>query len=674
MSSRIHIEIEEKICSIIKEKHGIEPNLIWSKPPSSELGDLSIPLFNIAKKLDLSPSELGDMLVKEFSFKDLVEKTEFRDGFFNVFFNKNRFVQHTLHNIIDQTKYGQSSEKASERIIIEHTSSNPTGPLHVGNFRGSVLGDVLGRLFRFLGAAVNFRYYINDLGRQIAPLVIGYDLLKEEKAEPDVKVDLWIGKIYAAMNTLLEIHQLKNRLLYFNLEIYPHSSIYELKDEEVNKYLTSIDNSIVDEREKNRLKDWTQRLARVQNSLQEKIPTVYDHLQSLVDSKIEDLDKMTKHYVISYQEGLDKEIVSKFRDVTKKALSGHVETLNMFNIFHEDFDWESDVAWSGEVEKILKELDSRSFLRHDGLARLLLNDKIAFETKFKEKNGIKHEIPDLIIVNSEGITLYPCRDIAYHFNKLDKFNATFCFNVIAKMQQLPQQAVRVALYGLDKSDVADRIAHFDYEYVSLIGRKMAGREFEYVTPDELYELARNEINILLKDRDYSKEEKTEIARKVAASSIKYHILKIDPQKSIAFDVKKAVNLNENTGPFLQYSYARALNILNKAPEKEINVQTIISSAKDTDFFIEKNEEWELVKLMEELPSVYLRAIESIRPDSIAHFAYSVASAFHKFYEMCPVLIEENENIRNTRILIVYSTVKCLESLFEVMGIDTLEKM
>jgi len=203
---------------------------------------------------------------------------------------------------------------------------------------------------------------------------------------------------------------------------------------------------------------------------------------------------------------------------------------------------------------------------------------------------------------------------------------------------------------------------------------MAGREFEYVTPDELYELVKDEVNVLLEERDYSDEERKIIAEKVASSSIKYYILRIDPKKAVVFDVKKAVNLNENTGPFLQYSYARALNIIKKAPEKEVDVQSVISSAEEMDFEVEKDEEWEIIKLMEELPFVLSKASETLRPDTIANYAYSLASAFHKFYESSPVLIAENENLRNSRILIVYCVLKCLESLFEVIGIDTLEKM
>lgn len=674
MISRPYDETKLLIESYLKKEYSTKSDLIWSKPPSMELGDISFPLFNIAKELKIGPKDLGEKIISEISFPDIIEKVNLQGGFLNLTFNRNIFVTQVLQTILKPTKYGQNSSLSFERIIVEHTSSNPTGPLHIGNFRGSVLGDVLGRLFSFLGAAVNVRYYVNDLGRQIAPLVIGFSLLKEVKFEIEEKGDLWLGKVYASMYTFLEIQQLKQNLIKLGWKSQDSVSIYSLDDIDLKTIPEFLKSLSGENKEKDNTHKWFLKLARIQGSLIERIPKVYETLNKLTSSKIENLESMTNQYVKNYQEGKDKSIVEKFREVTKMALDGHVETLNLFNIYHDDFDWESDVAWSGEVQTMLDELEDKKYLRHDGKARLLKNDTIAGKLGYKTKFSIDYEIPDTIIINSEGITLYPCRDIVYHLHKLEKFKASLCYNVIAKMQQLPQLSVRLALYGLNRIDTADRIHHFDYEYVSLIGRKMAGREFDYVTPDELFVLAQEEIKAIIEERNYSEEEQRNIANKIAASSIKYHILKMDPQKSVAFDVKKAVDPNENSGSFLQYSYARALSILNRSSKHNIDVQKILESTEKEKLIIEKQAEWELVKLMEELPSILIKAAKSLRPDSVANFSYSLASAFHKFYDACPVLKAENPELIKTRVKIVFSIRKCLESLFEVMGIEALEKM
>ncbi|MHA1866185.1 MAG: DALR anticodon-binding domain-containing protein, partial [Candidatus Heimdallarchaeaceae archaeon] len=87
-----------------------------------------------------------------------------------------------------------------------------------------------------------------------------------------------------------------------------------------------------------------------------------------------------------------------------------------------------------------------------------------------------------------------------------------------------------------------------------------------------------------------------------------------------------------------------------------------------------DEEWNLIKLIEELPTIYKRAINTKRPDTIVNFSFEICKAFNKFYDNCPVISEKNKKIRETRILIVQTTIKALESLFEVLGIESLEKM
>ncbi len=673
MYPRVYDEIKESIIEILKKEFDEDLEVIWTFPRSSEVGDFSFPLFNVAKDLNKSPQDIGNFILEKLPKSDFIKKSVLQGGFLNIFLKQEEFTSRVFQNIFEQEKYGANVLLSEERIIVEHTSSNPTGPLHVGNARSSIIGDVIGRLCKFLGAKVNVRYYVNDLGRQIAPLVIGYQLIKN-KVHPDSKIDLWIGKLYAIMNTLLEINQIKILFLSANPNQNLISSKYALTNEEVKEYEKILKTSDRIDNAENKISAQLGKLLRVQSSLKKRLPKLYEILYKETSDNIEDLNSQTTEYVRKYQEGKDKSVVGQFRELTEKVLTGHVETLKMLNIFIDDYDWESAYAWSGEVPQILNKLSKKGYLRHEGEARILLCDKIASETSYKEKYGIKHEIPDLIIVNSEGITLYVCRDIVYHLHKLDIFNATYCYNVISKQQQLAQQGVKLALYALGKPELADKIEHYDYEYVSLIGRKMAGREFEYVTPDEIYELTQKEIYEILKPREYPEDQMDEIAQKVSSSSVKYHILKMDPQKTIKFDVKKAVDPNENSGPFLQYSYARALNILLKAPEKGIKFNEIIANAKNVSLKIKTEIEWDLIKMIEELPHILIKSYNTKKPDSVANFTYSLASTFHKFYDSCPVLIAQEKDILETRILLVYSITKCLESLFEVMGIDTLEKM
>ncbi|MHA1686954.1 MAG: arginine--tRNA ligase [Candidatus Heimdallarchaeaceae archaeon] len=673
MVSLITESIKNLLIQAIKKEFSLSlSEIVLKKPTKDAFGDLSFPMFSIAKELKLTFDKIAEKLNSYLSKHPLIEKTEVKGGFLNLFFNREEYARQLLSSILKGNYFENMKVFKNERIIIEHTSSNPNGPLHIGNFRGSVIGDVLARIFRELGAAVNVRYYVNDLGKQIAPLVIGYELLKDLDIKPDCKIDLWIGKIYATMNTLLEIQQMKLKLekKYDNWKI--ESSNYEISEVELSDFqdLVSTNQNV---KEFQVDLDRLRKLFNVQNSLKRKIPDIYITLRDEIIKKKIDLSDEARYHVQCYQEACDDVVVKKFREVTENTLKGHIETLQRFRIFHDAFDWESDIAWSGEVTKILEKLEEGKWLRHDGKARLLQNDLIASKLGYKSKHKIKYEIPETILVNSDGITLYPCRDIAYHLHKLEKFSANRCYNIIGKQQQLPQLAVRLALYALGLKELAESIIHVDYEYVTLIGRKMAGRELEYVTPDELFNLATQEILKVMEDRNYPEEEKEKIAQKVATSSIKYFILKTDRQKAVAFDVKKAINPDENTGPFLQYSYARAYNILTKGKEEGINVEEYISNIERAALSVTSGE-WTLILTLDDYMGTLLHAANSLRPEVVANYAFQLASVFHKFYDTCPVLKAETEEKRATRILLVSAYTKIFDNLFEVLGVEKLEKM
>ena len=152
MNSRIYDSIKKQLNEILQKKYNIKTDLVWSKPHSSDLGDLSFPLFNVAKEISQSPHDIGQEILNSFSKNDIIDKIELKGGFLNLFLNQNEFAKSTLLDIISAEVYGKSDTRKNERIIVEHTSANPISPLHIGNIRNSILGDVIGRLYKFLGA------------------------------------------------------------------------------------------------------------------------------------------------------------------------------------------------------------------------------------------------------------------------------------------------------------------------------------------------------------------------------------------------------------------------------------------------------------------------------------------------------------------------------------------
>ena len=181
----------------------IDRNFRLEFPPNPELGDLASTIaFELTKKLRQAPVPVAQELVSKIETPDIFEKVEAVGPYVNFFIDYSKFTKKLLNNVGDD--YGQL-DKVDEKIILEHTSANPNGPLHIGHVRNSIFGDSLSRLLKLAGKDVETQYYVNDMGRQIAIIVFGITELglKIEDQEGE-KIDYKIGKLYFKANKTLE--------------------------------------------------------------------------------------------------------------------------------------------------------------------------------------------------------------------------------------------------------------------------------------------------------------------------------------------------------------------------------------------------------------------------------------------------------------------------------------
>jgi arginyl-tRNA synthetase len=196
---------------VLKEK--IESSLLGI-PSSSDFGDLASSVcFEIAKKLNVAPQRLADDIIGNINLSKtyLVKSVKAIGGYINFYADDPQLSQLTLESIrLLGKSYGYVATSSPLRIIVEHTSVNPVGPIHVGTARNSILGDSLSRLLKARGHTVVTHFYVDDVGRQIAVLAYGYDMLKRPR--PTGKVDHWIGLVYAITSCIIEIERLKRKL------------------------------------------------------------------------------------------------------------------------------------------------------------------------------------------------------------------------------------------------------------------------------------------------------------------------------------------------------------------------------------------------------------------------------------------------------------------------------
>lgn len=350
-----------------------------------------------------------------------------------------------------------------------------------------------------------------------------------------------------------------------------------------------------------------------------------------------------------YESG-DKEIKKIFDFVVETALSGFKETFKNYNVSMESYVRESDFVLSGKVNEVLDKLrKSQYWFEKDGVFALNM-----------EKYGIEKE---LVLLRSDGTTLYTTRDLAYHLWKLKQGD---CVNVIANEQTLQQQHLRAGLDILGVKDVQKRVRHLSYELVTIPGMRMSSRTGEYVSADDLLKEGISRAQKEIDDRklDVPEKEKEKIARAVAVGAIRFNMVRITPLKPIEFKWGEALNFEGESAPYLQYAHARACRILEKAgKESKVDFKKIEYTP----------EEKKLLLLLAQFPEIVGAAAADLKPNLVANYLFSLGEAFSRFYFKCPV-IDSKEPVRSARIGIVRAFKQVMANGLNLIGIEALERM
>jgi len=228
MYSKLKSEITECILeALTKMKIKYDDEILLEEPPNPEMGDISSNIsFSLAGKLKKSPVEVAEEIKSKIKLPLYFDKVECMGPYLNFFINYTLFTTKIV-NYIDKS-YGELPEK-DETILLEHTSANPNGPLHVGHLRNAILGDSIKRVLQHAGYKVESQYYVNDMGRQIAIIVWGMNKFNF-KLDEDKKIDHAIGEVYFMSNQELESNPEYNQEIDEILRSYEEGKDQKLID------------------------------------------------------------------------------------------------------------------------------------------------------------------------------------------------------------------------------------------------------------------------------------------------------------------------------------------------------------------------------------------------------------------------------------------------------------
>ncbi|MDK6028438.1 arginine--tRNA ligase [Ignisphaera sp. 4213-co] len=598
--------------------------------PREEFGDIAIILTK-------AMIEKNSVFLNNLKSCELVAQADLRGIYLNIFLDRERFARKTLEYVTSYDDYGVCREEKEKNIVVEYVSANPIHPLHIGAARNAALGSFIIKILKAFGNNTQARFYINDAGRQVATVALGFKLLKNHEKPANVKPDHWVGLIYAITNTVAEIQKIKK-------------SLEKADEENMKKLREELDELMADA-----AKLW--RIA----------PDAFNEISEGL--KNIDFEEEISKIMRSYEEK-EPSTVALVRRIINMCLNGFMETLKRFGVEIDVWDWESDLIWSGEVEKILSELRRKATTYKGTLA---VDFRSIDTEEVRERLGIEKEleIPPLVIQRSNGTTLYTIRDIAYTLKKFREFNADKVINVIASEQKLPQAQLRLALYMLGYTKEAENLMHYSYEIVNVEGMKMSSRRGRIVTLDEIIDEAKKRVLMELEKRGGGTEE---VAEKIGVAAIKFYLLSVSPSRPVKFSWDAVLNFERNSAPYLLYTYARTEGIFRKAKELglELNWAKLLQAIDKR--FVENNRRWRLVKLVALFPDTVYKSYRELDPSPLAIYTLRLADEFNAWYDEEPIVLEKDEKLRSSKILLVHAVNKVLKKSLQLLGIEPLEKM
>ena len=607
-----------------------------TEPAKEDFGDLSCNVaFLLTKELQKSPYEIASMLVEQYPNYSEGKQLEsgsyissviaHESGYINFKANFNLIGKEVISNILENDlSYLDIGEQ--KKVIVEHTSVNPNKPLHVGHLRNVVIGDTLYRILKKTNHDVKVLNYVDDSGLQVADILVGFLYLNFPITPPDknMKFDQYCGNdIYVKVNELYEKDQSlveKRKSLLKKLES---------GDPEISSFASEITSKV--------LKDQLATCWRIRARY--------------------DLLNFESHIINSY---LWKKTFEILRDekIIKKETKGENVGCWIFESVDEG------------TKIIVRSDNTATYIAKDIPYALLKVGTI--EDPFKYRLFMKQWDETDLWVTTIGDSINVIHPIF--------FPAEYSITVIDSRQTRLQKIIKEILGKFTSK--SNKYLHFAYGTVLLSSRtskslginveneksvQMSGRKGIYVDADfvldTLYSKAKEEI--IKRNPEITGHDLEKTSEEIAISAIRYSLIKNDLEKEIKFDMIDSLSLDGNSGPYLQYAYARCCRLIEKSNAKSFDGNVTCLSNKI---------EYRIIKHLSKFAIILEDTTKNMEPKLIAQYAYELATMFNLFYEKLPILKESNSAISNARISLVEAIRLILKMNLSIVGITPLERM
>ncbi|MFK5973207.1 MAG: arginine--tRNA ligase [Flavobacteriaceae bacterium] len=674
-------------------------------------GDITAVIFPILRFVKGNPEVIGKQ-IGVFLQENVEEVSSFNvvKGFLNIVID-DAFYLNFFRSIKGEADFGFVKTDNASTVMVEYSSPNTNKPLHLGHIRNNLLGYSVSEILKASGKKVYKTQIINDRGIHICKSMLAWErfalLGKDgERETPETtfskelkKGDKLVGKYYVEYDRKFK-EQLRDLYSDFVQKLQKElnsQSEYNLRKaiENIqvdNEYFPALGAGIKGFYEFN-----------IGNTQVEFDSSLENDLDYLLNDNIgnELLEKSRKKFLaifsmlygdIESDEIFSEKEIGKVKGLLDEKFTPHIQILKeaqeMLLKWEAGDDkvvtlWKTMNGWVYKgFEETYKNLgvdfdqlyyESDTYL----LGKDVVADGIEEGVFFKKEDGsvwidlTEDGLDEKIVLRSDGTAVYMTQDIGTAIQRVKDYpNVNGMVYTVGNEQDYHFKVLFLILKKLGFS-WSEHLYHLSYGMVDLPSGKMKSREGTVVDADDLMEeMAQTAADIsqeLGKLEDYSEKEKQRLYKMIGLGALKYYILKVDPKKRILFDPEESVDFQGNTGPFIQYTYARIQSILRKA-----NLSVKRSDFEDLTTLLPK--EKELIKQIRLFPETIRLAADNYSPALIANYVYDLVKEFNSFYQNVSILGEVDEQKKVLRIQLSKKVGEIVQSAFKLLGIEVPERM
>jgi arginyl-tRNA synthetase len=598
-------------------------------------GDLTLVIFPFVKILKCSPVEagakIGQFIVDHISS---IDKFEVVSGFLNLTIATSFWLdQLNVINMVDT--FGYVAENSKPTIMVEYSSPNTNKPLHLGHLRNNFLGYSVAELLKAFGHKVVKTQVINDRGIHICKSMLAWEKFsplneKGERETPEntgLKGDKLVGKYYVEFDK------------HFNAE--------------AKKIIESWDTGNFDNFQAETIEEYKRLTSAKEGKDEKAVKGLDDKIKDLAKNQTS-LLREAKEMLVKW-EAKDPQTYLLWTTMNSWVYKGFDVTYKAMGVDFDQLYYESETYLLGK-DIVLEGLQKGVFYKkEDGSVWIDLT-----------ADGLDEKL----VLRSDGTAVYMTQDIG---TAVDRFNDFSDLNsIIYTVGNEQDYHFKVLFLILEKMGYswAKQCAHLSYGMVDLPSGKMKSREGTVVDADDLMQEVVDSATEMTKERGHldgmSEEERTSLFNIIGMGGLKYYLLKVDPKKRMLFNPEESIELNGNTGPFIQYTHARIKSLLAKSG---ISLDTPIQSSVEL-----LPEEVEIIKLLNEFPTVIEEAATQLSPAVIANYTYELVKTYNHFYQAIPILIEMDEAKKEMRLVLSANVAKVIRLAMRLLGVAVPERM